>query len=346
MIRLSELGPDSTAWDTFVRARPDATFFHLSAWRHVIQRAFAHRAHYVLAEQDGAIVGVLPLVQVKTRLFGHTLISNPFCVYGGPLAVNEEASLALADHAEALRAKLGAKACEFRYLQAPPPHWLDDAWQERGALYVTFRRAIAADDEANLKSIPRKQRAVVRKGIERGLVATTGHDVDRLHAIYAESVRNLGTPVFSRRYFRLLAEWFPGEMDVLTVSDAGRPVASVLNFYWRDEVLPYYGGGLPEARLCFANDFMYWETMRRAAARGCRVFDFGRSKQETGAFAFKKNWGFTPTPLAYRVRVSAGEAIPEVNPANPKYAMMIAAWTKLPLPVANTLGPVLVRGVG
>ena len=346
MISVKPLGQDTTAWDAFVQAQPGATFFHLAAWRGVIEAAFDHRAHYLTAEQDGAVVGVLPLVEVKTRLFGHTLISNPFCVYGGPLAADAEAARALVDHASGLRATCGASACELRFLHKPPEDWLDGSWQERGALYVTFRRPITADDEANLKAIPRKQRAVVRKGIERGLAARTDRNVDALHAIYAQSVRNLGTPVFARKYFRILAETFTDALDVVTISDAGSDVASVMNFYWRDEVIPYYGGGTSAARACFGNDFLYWETMRRAAARGARLFDFGRSKEGTGAFSFKKNWGFTPQPLPYYFKLAAGRSIPEINPLNPKYRLMIAAWKRLPIPVANALGPVLVRGVG
>jgi FemAB-related protein (PEP-CTERM system-associated) len=345
-MKVLPLGADTTAWDSFVRTHPEASFFHLAAWRGVIEDGFAHKAHYLFAEQDGAVVGVLPLVQVKTRLFGHTLISTPFCVYGGPLAVLPEAARALADHAAELMRRLGAQATEFRFLQLPAEGFLGDAWQAREALYVTFRKAISSDDEANLKAVPRKQRAVIRKGIERGLTAVTDRHVDRLHRVYAESVRNLGTPVFARRYFRLLAERFGADMDVLTVLDAGKPVAAVLNFYWRDQVLPYYGGGTSAARACYANDFMYWEVMRRAAARGCRLFDFGRSKIGTGSFSFKKNWGFAPAPLEYRFLVPPGQAVPEVNPLNPKYRLMIAAWKRLPLSVANRLGPFLVRGVG
>ena len=329
-----------------MRVHAESTFFHLSAWRDVIERVFSHRAYYAMAEQDGAVVGVLPLVQVRTRLFGHTLISTPFCVYGGPLATNVEAARALARHASALRVQLGARACEFRLLKPLQDGWLGEDWQAREALYVTFRRVIAADDEANFKAIPRKHRAVVRKGIERGLTATVSRDVDQLHAIYAQSVRNLGTPVFARKYFQALAEPFGDMLDVVTVKDGQTPVASVLSFYWRDEVIPYYGGGTATARACQANDFMYWEVMRRAASRGCRVFDFGRSKQNTGAYAFKKNWGFQPTALPYRFLLAPGQTIPEVNPLNPRYRLMIAAWKRLPLPVANMVGPRLVRGVG
>jgi len=344
-MRIGPLGPETAAWDSFVHAHPQATFFHLAAWRDVIERAFDHRTHYVVAEQDGAIAGILPLAQVKTRLFGHTLISSPFCVYGGPLAADAETFAALTDYAAGLRAKLGAAAAELRFLDAPT-QILGEAWQPRPPLYVTFRRAIAANDADILKSIPRKQRAVVRKAIDRGLAATTDRDVDTLHAIYARSVRNLGTPVFAKRYFRVLAEKFGPAMDVVTVRDGNTPVASVMNFYFRDEVIPYYGGGTEAARACGGNDFMYWEVMRRAAARGCKRFDFGRSKEGTGAFAFKKNFGFMPTPLNYFVNLPPGGAMPEVNPKNPKYQLLIAAWKRLPIPVANLLGPMIVRGTG
>ncbi len=335
------------AWDAFVAAHPHGTFFHRAAWRGVIERAFGHRTHYLMAERDGAVVGVLPLGHVSSMLFGNTLISVPFCVYGGPLAVEAEAFAALTEAAAALLPGSRASALEFRFLALPPEGWLDPAaWVTRNDLYVTFRKAIVADDDANLKAIPRKQRAMVRKGIERGLTATVDRNVDGLHPIYAESVRNLGTPVFSRRYFRLLAEAFGADMDVLTVRDGETPVASVMNFHWRDEVLPYYGGGTRAARACHANDFMYWAVMRHAAARGARLFDYGRSKVGTGAFAFKKNWGFEPAPLRYCVRLAPGAAVPEVNPLNPKFRLFIAAWKRLPLPVANLLGPRIVRGVG
>jgi FemAB-related protein (PEP-CTERM system-associated) len=334
------------AWDAFVESHPDATFFHRAGWRRAIQ-AFGHRSHYLLAERDGAITGVLPLGHVRSLLFGSTLISVPFCVYGGPLAADRESFVRLSEAAAALLGPSRARALEFRFLRPPPDDWREsDAWVARPDLYVTFRKAIADDDAANLQAIPRKQRAMVRKGIERGLASAVGQEVGTLHRIYAESVRNLGTPVFSVKYFRLLAEVFRDSIDVVTVRDGDTPVAAVMNFYFRDEVLPYYGGGTAAARQCYGNDFLYWEVMRRAAARGCRLFDYGRSKLGTGSFAFKKNWGFVAEPLQYRFRLAPGAVVPETNPLNPKYRLMIAAWKRLPLPLANLLGPYVVRGVG
>ncbi len=333
------------AWDAFVQATPSATFFHLSGWAGVIEKSFGHATHYAYAEQDGAIVGVLPLARMKTALFGDVLASTPFCVYGGPVAVNAEALAALTQHAIDLRAKLGAPVLEFRRIDT-----VDDGFQGRPPLYFTFRKpiVITGDDVKDQeKNIPRKQRAEVRKGLKKGLTSVSNSDIATLHRVYAESVRNLGSPVFPRKYFQALADAFPTAHDVTTVLHEGRAVASVLNFHFREEVLPYYGGGLATARRNSANEFMYWEVMRRAGReRGATLFDFGRSKIDTGAFAYKKNWGFAPQELRYCYRLAPGARIPENNPNNPKYRLFIAAWKRLPLPVANLLGPPLVRGLG
>jgi FemAB-related protein (PEP-CTERM system-associated) len=333
------------AWDRFVDGVPGGTFFHRAAWAGVIERAFGHATHYACVEQDGAITGVLPLARVRTWLFGDRLVSVPFCVYGGPLAVDAESHAALVAHAEALLKRTGAGALEFRHMQEPA--WpLGAAWQAGPGLYATFRKSIEADHERNMKAIPRKQRAVVRKGIQNGLTSVVSQDAGVLHRVYAESVRNLGTPVLPRRYFGVLLEAFSQDADIVTVVDQDRAIASVMNFYFRDEVLPYYGGGTVEARSRAGNDFMYWEVMRRAADRGCRLFDFGRSKVGSGSFAFKHNWGFQEQKLRYVFHLPAGAAMPDLNPLNPKFRLFIAAWKRLPLPVANALGPFIVRGLG
>jgi FemAB-related protein (PEP-CTERM system-associated) len=329
------------AWDAFVDARPHGTFFHRAAWSRVIETAFGHAPHYIMAEQDGAIVGVLPLVHVKSRLFGNTLISTPFCVYGGPLALDRATAAALENAAFSLMRRTGARAVEFRYLDDA-----DTDWVARPDLYVTFRKAFTGDADADLKAIPRKQRAMVRRGMQNGLRSVIDNGTDRLHGVYAESVRSLGTPVFSRGYFRILAEAFAACSDVATILDGEAPVASVMNFYYRDQVLPYYGGGTAAARGRAANDFMYWEVMRRACERGCRIFDFGRSKLGTGAYDFKTYWGFEPTPLVYQFKLAAGQKVPDLNPLNPKFALFVKLWQKLPLAVAARLGPPIVRGLG
>lgn len=333
---------DCAPWDAFVLATPAATFCHRAGWRRVIERAFGHRTHYAYAERDGCVTGVLPLTEIRSRLFGHALVSNAFCVYGGPVATDEESRQALVDYAAGLLASTRAEHLEFRSVESR----LSPGWLLKDSLYVTFRREISADHEKNLNAVPRKQRAEIRKGIANALTARVGHDARTLHRVYGESVRNLGTPVFPRRYFELLCQEFGDDAEILVVEDSGVAVSAVLSFYFRDEVLPYYGGGTIKARERRGNEVMYWEVMKRAADRGCRIFDFGRSKIDTGAYNFKKYWGFTPTPLNYEFKLRVGDAIPDVNPLNPKYRLFIEGWKRLPLPVANLVGPYLVRNLG
>ncbi|WP_282604515.1 FemAB family XrtA/PEP-CTERM system-associated protein [Pelagibius sp. Alg239-R121] len=318
-----------------------ATFFHRAGWKKVVEESFGHDCYFLYAEENGELTGVLPLVHVRSRLFGNALISNAFCVYGGAASSNAEAQSALYGEAEALAASLGVDYLELR-LRSP----VHADWARKEDLYVTFRKSMDPDPDKNLAAIPRKQRAMVRKGLKSGLVGELDEDTERLHRIYAESVRNLGTPVFSRKYFRMLKEVFGDDCEILTVTHEGRPVAGVMSFYFRDEVVPYYGGGTSSDRKLAINDFMYWDLMRRSCEAGYRVFDFGRSKRGTGAFDFKKHWGFEPEPLVHEFKLLGADALPEVNPTNPKYSIFISAWRKLPLPVANTIGPFISRNLG
>ena len=328
-------------WDAFVMAAEGGTFFHRAGWEPIFRDVFRLEPHFLLAERDGAIVGVLPLVHQKSLLFGNAMIAAPFCVEGGTLAADSEARTALDAAAIALMQSKGASSLEFRSRKATR-----EGWAVRKDLYATFSRPLSESDEENLKAIPRKQRAVVRKTLQGGLTSEIDRDAGRLFRVYSESVRNLGTPVFPRKYFEALLKVFGEDCDIVTILDAGAPVSSVMNFYFRDTVLPYYGGGTTAARRSGANDFLYWETMRRAALRGYRRFDFGRSKAGTGAFAFKKNWGFEPEWLEYEFYLKPGTAMPEKNPNNPKFALLIDIWKRLPLPVANFIGPFLVRSLG
>lgn len=333
-------GARSAAWDAFVRDHPEGSFFHLSGWKQAIEDSFGHECHFLVADSGGRIRGVLPLVHVTSRLFGKALISNAFCVYGGPVAADAPAQVALDNAALALAQRLGVDHLEYR-LRAP----LHSDWADNSELYVTFRKTMDPDPDKNLAAIPRKQRAMVRKGIKFGLKGEVDEDVDRFYRVYAESVRNLGTPVLSKVYFRTLKKVFGPACEILTVTHEGRPVSGVMSFLFRDEVLPYYGGGSARARALAANDFMYWDVMRRACQNGCGIFDFGRSKRGTGSFAFKKHWGFEPEPLYYEYCLFGRDDVPEINPTNPKYRLGISAWKRLPLAVANLLGPYIARGL-
>jgi FemAB-related protein (PEP-CTERM system-associated) len=331
---------DRSAWNEFNLSRPEGTFFHSFEWRDVLVRAFGHRTHYLLAERDGVVAGLLPLAEVKSLLFGHALVSTPFCVYGGVVADDEAAHAALTAAACELARDLGVDHLEMRNRRRQHPDWpMKD-------LYVTFRKSIDPDAEKNMLAIPRKQRAMVRKGIKEELRAEIDEQVDRHYDMYSESLRNLGTPVFSKDYLRVLKEVFGGACDILTILKGDRAVASVLNFYFRDEVLPYYGGGTQEARAVAGNDFMYWQVMERAREKGCRIFDYGRSKRGTGAFDFKTYWGFEPEPLYYEYYLVKRKEIPNLSPTNPRFGKAIELWRKFPLRFTQLVGPPVAKYLG
>jgi FemAB-related protein (PEP-CTERM system-associated) len=334
---------DYARWDAFVDACPDATFFHKAGWQTVIERVYGHKTWFYYVEQDGRIVGILPLAQMKSRLFGHWLGSLPFCVLGGVVATVDAAGPMLDAAADKLARELQVGHLEYRNLVRA--HAGDANWHTK-ELYVTFRKEISADDEENLNAIPRKQRAMVRKGIKLGLTGEIDQDVDRFFTCYATSVHRLGTPVFPKSYFKVIKEVFGDACEIRVIVKERELIAAVMSFYFRDEVLPYYGGGMPAAREVAGNDYMYWNLMQAAAARGSRIFDFGRSKLGTGAFDFKKNWGFLPTPLEYEYRLYGATELPDNNPLNPKYQLFIKMWKKMPIGLANFLGPFIVRSLG
>ena len=331
---------DVQKWDKFVLSCPDATFFHRAGWQRVINQALGHKTYFLYVTLKGKIQGVLPLAEINSYLFGHSLSSLPFCVYGGIAATSEQAGRALDQAAQTLASQLGVDYLEYRNLRARHQDW------PTKDLYVTFRKEILSETELNMQAIPRKQRAMVRKGIKAGLQSTIDQDTERFFTAYSASVHRLGTPVFSRKYFRVLKQVFPDDCELLTITKDGRTISSVMSFYFRDEVLPYYGGGTSEARNLAGNDFMYWELMRRACERGYKIFDFGRSKRDTGSFDFKKNWGFEPQQLHYEYQLHQSNKIPDYNPLNPKYKFFIKTWQKLPLTIANLIGPHIVKNLG
>lgn len=328
-------------WDDFVMACPEATFFHRAGWQKIVRDVFRHDTYFLYAEANGHIQGVLPLGHVNSWLFGNSLTSLPFAVYGGVAAISAPAADALEQEAQQIARRLGVAHLELRNVN--PRH---SDWPTQD-LYVTFRKEILPDEEANMLAIPRKQRAMVRKGIKNGLASEIDSTVDRFFALFADNVHRHGTPAMPKKYFQALQVEFGADCEVLTVvAPDGRPLSSVISFYFRDEVLPYYAGDFEPARELAANDFKYWELMRRASARGIRVFDYGRSKRGTGPFAFKKNWGFEPKPLHYEFCLYKRDAIPQNNPNNAKYKLMISAWRRMPLGLANWLGPFVVRNLG
>jgi FemAB-related protein (PEP-CTERM system-associated) len=329
-------------WEEFVARSAEATFFHKVGWRRAVAEGCGHEGYNLAAWRGARLVGILPLTHVRSRLFGDALVSVAFGVYGGILAEDKEVVCALGAAAVELGQRLDVGHVELRH-ERP----LALGWTAKAGLYATFKRAISASHDENLKAIPRKKRADLRKAIGNPkLRVDAAADVRTFFRVYAESVRNLGTPVFPLSLFEAIQREFDDAVEISAVHGPEGAVAAVMSFYFKDQVLPYFGGATPFARPLHAYDRLYWELMRRAADRRCQIYDFGRSKRGTGAFDYKTYWGFEPTPLHYQYFPVRAAVIPDVNPLNPKYRLMAAAWKRLPLSVANVMGPHIARQLG
>lgn len=332
---------DDAAMDAYVRGHQNTTPFHTPAWVRAVERGCRQRCETLVAvDGEGRLGGVLPLSFVSSPIFGKALVSSAFAVGGGVLAESDGIGQALIEAGVKRGRHLDCATIELRGGLLP-----ETGWQHDAETYLGFARDLAADDEAELLAIPRKQRAEVRKALALPLTVEIGRDLATHYRVYSESVRNLGTPVFPRALFLEMLSAWGQDADILTVRHDGKPVASVLSLYWRGTVMPYWGGGTAAARGLRANDLMYFALMRHARERGCTRFDFGRSKAGSGPAAFKRNWGFEGTPLRYATLSLDGRER-DVNPASDRNRARVELWKKLPLWAAKLLGPPISRGLG
>lgn len=348
MVRIVDISApmERARYAAFLAECPDATPFHTLEWLEAVAAGTGNRAVILWAEQYGEIVAALPLSEVHSPVFGRLLASTGFAVEGGVLALRDVDATALFAATEELAQRRSCPTIELRGGILPENR---AGWTIRHDSHCGFVAPLADDGDEQLLAIPRKQRAEVRKGLEKPLAITIGTGAqDRAvhHAVYAESVRNLGTPVFPRSLFDAVLNHFGDDADILSVWHDGKPVASVLSLYHRGAVMPYWGGGTMAARTLRANDRMYFELMHHARNRGCTRFDFGRSKTGSGAWHFKRNWGFEPTPLGYAQWTAPDAERRDADPTSAKHALQIALWKRLPLAVANRLGPLIARGLG
>jgi FemAB-related protein (PEP-CTERM system-associated) len=326
-------------WDSFVLQQDAGTLFHGTAWKRIIERAFGYKSCCLLAEEAGQVRGVLPLFLVSNPVTGRTLISSPFAVYGGICANDEEARRQLTAAACAIAHKKNVEYLELRLREGDgtPAFVTKD-------LYVTFDTEIDPDRDRLFKALPKDTRYMIRKSQKAGLAAALGNDgLNDFYEVYAQSVRNLGTPVFSKKFFRIILEELGGNAEIMVVRKDQTATAAVMSFRFRDWILPYYGGSTLEGRQYAANNFMYWELLESARQRGIRHFDFGRSKRGTGAYDFKSAWNMRESALPYQFHLVKRQEMPNFSPANPKFSRVIGLWKRIPFPVTKAIGPALVK---
>lgn len=331
--------------DAFVLDHPASSPFHRPAWLLATTKGTGQRPHFLVARgHGGQIRGVLPLTEVRSRLFGRALVSSGFAVGGGILADDSAISERLAEACWVLATELGCTTAELR--GGPMP---TDGWATREESYLGFCKPLEANDDAQLLAVPKRHRAEIRKGLANDLVFESGRSA-RLrnvhYRLFAQSVHNLGTPVFPRRLFEEVLNAFGDDAEIAMVSRGNEPLSSVLSLYHHGACMPFWHGASLQARHFRCNEVLYFKLMGQAREKGCAHFDFGRSKVGTGPAAWKKSWGFEPQPLSYHVRTAAGVAARDVNPLSPQYRRKVELWKKLPLALANLIGPHIARGLG
>jgi FemAB-related protein (PEP-CTERM system-associated) len=333
--------PSREACERYVAHHPDASAYHAPAWLDLIGRVFGHDTTYLAAESDGSISGVLPLVFFKSRLFGRFAVSIPFVNYGGVLANSSEVARALVERAIEETRHVGGSHLELRHTGRLFP----ELTARRHKVAMTL--ALDGEPERLWERLDRKVRNQVRKAEKNGLEAQHGGAelLDAFYAVFAHNMRDLGTPVYSAQFFKEVLAVFPDRSRVFLVVHAGRPVAaSVVHWHGSTIEVPWASSIRAFNPLC-ANVLLYWHMLKFAVARGLRRFDFGRSTPNEGTFHFKRQWGAEPQELVWEYWAVAGASIPDLSPANPAFSLAIKTWQRLPLAVATTLGPHIVRNI-
>ena len=331
----------AAAADVYVTAHPSASTYHRPAWMNVVRNAFGHQTKYLVAESGGRVAGVLPLVFFRSRLFGRSAVSMPFFNYGGILADTPAIERALLDRAIDETRRAGGTHLELRHTRQHFDHLT--AKRHKVAMELRLESTV----EQQWQALDKKVRNQVRKAEKSGLdIRTGGVDVlPEFYDVFAQNMRDLGTPVYGVRFFREVLAAFPEEARIVVVSLKGRPIAaSLVHWHGRRIEVPW-ASSLREFNPLCANVFLYWQMARFAIERGFETFDFGRSTPGEGTYQFKKQWGAEPRELVWEYWTRSGEAVADLSPKNPKFALAIRMWQRLPVQVATMLGPLIVRNI-
>ena len=331
---------DGTEWTQYVDRNPAATGYHDWSWRAVFTNAFGHETAYFVARRQRRIVGVLPTVLLDSWLFGRAMISLPFLNYGGLVADDADAAAALFAEAAALAERRKCRYLELRHT--------DRMFREQPCRRhkVAMLLRLQAPDSM-WEGFDRKVRNQVRKAEKSGLTYHSGGAelIDEFYGVFARNMRDLGTPVYSRRFFAEIVAAFPARARIHVVRKETVPVAAGFTFRTRTNLEIPWASSVRDFNALCPNHLLYWNVLKGAAETGCTTFDFGRSTPNEGTYKFKEQWGAEPLPLCWEYGIAPESALPNASPSNPKFHLAISLWQKLPLSIATRLGPMIVRSI-
>lgn len=315
--------------------------YHLSGWREVIKKSFGHDAYYLYAEDGDDIKGILPLIHMKSTFFGNFMVSMPYFNYGGICAEDTNIAQQLLDKAIEIARNVKAEHIELRHAN----HIAD--MPEKQAK-VSMRLQLPDDPDKLWKSFSSKLRSQIRKPEKEGMYARLGkeEEMDSFYKVFSVNMRDLGTPVYPKYFFRNTLHEFPDSAWICSVyTKDGRPAASGFLMGFKDRLEIPWASSLRSYNHLSPNMLLYWTALQFACEKGYAVFDFGRSTPGEGTYKFKEQWGAKPVQLYWHYWLRNGGPVPEINTKNPKYRLAIAAWKNIPVFTANIIGPQIVRNI-
>lgn len=338
-IQSANSGAEAQLWRQFVESHPDCSNYHRWEWKQVVEESFRWRTFYLMAEDNGSVRGILPLVWQKSRMFGSFLTSLPFLNGGGVIAESAEGKKALVGEAIRIAKQFRAQYLELR--QRMDPQLGLPTKTHKVAMILPIKR----DSEEMWAGLPHKVRTDIRKGIKSGLTAEFGGEerLEDFYGVFTRNMRDLGTPVYGRHFFSSMLKAFPADHFICVIRHQGKPVAASFLMGYRDRIEAGWSSSRYDYLAMKPNMFLYWKILCFAAERGYRQFDFGRSSIDSGTHRFKKQWGSQELPLYWAYWVPDGVPLPETNKENPRYRFAIWVWQKLPVGLTKLIGPPIVR---
>jgi len=334
---------DRDRWDKYVMASDQASCYHLIGWKKVIEKTFGHKTYYLLSEDENLeINGILPFVHLKSHLFGSFAVSLPYFNYGGICADREEIGNELLQAATDIARSNGMKHLELRHVQNTV------AGLPVKTSKVSMRLSLPLTGEELMKSFPSKLRSQIKRPLQEGMYTQVAgeEELDAFYAVFSQNMRDLGTPVYAKTFFKNILKVFPSNISIYTVyTREKRPVASGFLIGFKDMLEIPWASSLRIFNKLSPNMLLYWSILEFACNHQYKIFDFGRSTPDEGTYRFKEQWGSKPTQLFWHYWMKNGGPLPELNPHNPKYELAIKTWQKLPLWLTKIIGPSIVKNL-
>jgi len=333
-------GDGLAAVEAYLAEHPAASVWHRPEVSRFIEDTCGNSARYFCAFDDtGNLVGVLPVVQLSSQLFGNFLVAMPYFNYGGVLADNRDVALKLISHADQWRREVNASHLELRFCQD------NDLGLPQKTDKVVFWLPLPAKIDDLWDSFQPKVRAQIRRGQREMTELTIGglELLDEFYRVFSVNMRDLGTPVYGKDFFANLLQTLEGQAWLVVARINGRAVGCAFLTGYKGRMEIPWASTLRRYNHTSINMGMYWKVLEFAVQQGFEVFDFGRCSEGAGTYRFKQQWGAQPLKLYWDYVLPDGEQLPALNPDNPKFRLMIAVWQRLPVVLTNLLGPHIVK---